>query len=72
MWAKATAWLDGPQEAVRAADLGGTLPAGALLGIPPLFVARTHPRYSAFDWETWHELDVLRREIAPRFAPQKP
>jgi hypothetical protein len=40
--------------------------------VAPLFVAPTHPRYSAFDWETWHELDVLRRELAPRFAAQKP
>ena len=72
LWAKTTAWLDGQQEAVRAADLAGTLPAGALPGLAPLFVAPTHPRYSAFDWETWHELDVLRSELAPRFAAQKP
>jgi len=72
LWAKATAWLDGQQEAVRAADLAGTLPAGALPGLAPLFVAPTHPRYSAFDWETWHELDVLRRELAPRFAAKAP
>ena len=71
-WSKATAWLDGPQEAVRATNLAGTLPAGALCGLAPLFLAPTHPRYSAFDWETWHELDVLRRELAPRFAPQMP
>jgi hypothetical protein len=72
MWAEATAWLDGQQEAVRAADLAGTLPAGALPGVAPLFVVPTHPRYSALDWETWHELDVLRSELAPRFAAQKP
>jgi dipeptidyl aminopeptidase/acylaminoacyl peptidase len=30
------------------------------------------PRYNAFDWETWHELDVLRRELAPRFEAKKP
>jgi hypothetical protein len=72
LWTKATAWLDGQQEAVRAANLAGTLPAGALPGMAPLLVAPTHPRCSAFDWETWHELDVLRRELAPRFAAQKP
>jgi hypothetical protein len=72
LWAKATAWLDGPQEAVRATDLAGTLPAGVLPGVAPLFLAPTHPRYSAFDWETWHELDVLRRELAPRFTANAP
>ena len=72
LWAKTTAWLDGQQEAVRAADLAGTLPAGVLPGVAPLFLAPTHPRYSAFDWETWHELDVLRRELAPRFAAKAP
>ena len=66
------AWLDGQQEAVRAADLAGTLPAGSLPGMAPLFLAPTHPRYSAFNWETWHEIDVLRRELGPRFAVQKP
>jgi hypothetical protein len=68
LWAKATAWLDGQQEAVRAADLAGTLPAGPLPGVAPLFLAPTHPRYNAFDWETWHEIDMLRRELGPRFA----
>jgi hypothetical protein len=72
LWTKATAWLDGQQEAVRAANLAGTLPAGALPGVAPLFAGPTHPRYSTLDWETWHELDVLRRELAPRFAAQKP
>jgi WD40 repeat protein len=72
LWAKAMAWLDGGQEAVRAADLAGTLPAGALPGVAPLFVLPTHPRYSAFDWETWHELDVLRRELAPRITANAP
>jgi WD40 repeat protein len=72
LWTKATAWLDGQQEAVRTVDLAGTLLAGALPGLAPLFVAPTHPRYSAFDWETWHELAVLRRELAPRFLSPKP
>jgi hypothetical protein len=72
LWTKATAWLDRQQEAVRATNLVGTLPAGALPGMAPLFVAPTHPRYNAFDWETWHQLDVLRRELAPRFQAQKP
>jgi hypothetical protein len=57
---------------VRAANLAGTLPAGSLPGIAPLFVPPTQPRYNAFDWETWHELDVLRRELAPRFPAKKP
>jgi hypothetical protein len=72
LWTKATAWLDGQQEAVRAANLAGVLPAGVLPGVAPLFVAPTHPRYSAFDWETWHELDALRRELAPRIAANAP
>jgi hypothetical protein len=59
-------WLDQGQETVRAANVAGTLPSGVLPGVAPLFVAPTHPRYNAFDWETWHELDVLRRELAPR------
>jgi WD40 repeat protein len=72
LWTKATAWLDGQQEAVRVANLAGTLPAGALPGVAPLFAAPTHPRYSAFDWETWHELAVLRRELAPRITANAP
>jgi WD40 repeat protein len=72
MWTKATAWLDGQQQAVRAANVAGILPAGALPGVAPLFAPPADPRYNAFDWETWHELDVLRRELAPRFAVQKP
>jgi hypothetical protein len=30
------------------------------------------PRYTPFDWETWHEIDVLRRELAPRFEAKQP
>jgi hypothetical protein len=29
------------------------------------------PRYSLCDWETWHELEVLCRELAPRFVTKK-
>jgi hypothetical protein len=72
MWTKATAWLDGQQQAVRAANVAGILPAGALPGVAPLFAPPADPRYNAFDWETWQEIDVLRRELAPRFAAQKP
>jgi WD40 repeat protein/tRNA A-37 threonylcarbamoyl transferase component Bud32 len=72
LWAKATAWLDGQQEAVRAVDLAGTLPAGVLPGVAPLLVSPTHPRNSSFDWETWHELEVLRRELAPRITANAP
>jgi hypothetical protein len=71
-WAKATAWLDQGQEAVRAVNLACTQPAGALSGLTPLFVAPTHPRYNAFDWETWHEIGVLRRELAHRFTANAP
>jgi hypothetical protein len=28
--------------------------------------------FLTFGWETWHELAVFRRELAPRFAAQKP
>ena len=38
----------------------------------PLFAPPTDPRYNAFDWETWHEIDVLRRELAPRFEAKNP
>jgi len=41
---------------------------GVLPGVAPLFAPAADPRYNAFDWETWHEIDVLRRELAPRFA----
>jgi hypothetical protein len=30
------------------------------------------PRYNPFDWETWHEIDVLRRELAPRIDANQP
>jgi hypothetical protein len=53
---------------VRAANIAGTLPGGVLPGVASLFKPPADPRYNAFDWETWHELDVLRRELIPRFA----
>jgi len=58
MLTTATVWLARPQEPPRHPILGAPEPRDS--------------RYSAFDWETWHELDVLRRELAPRFAAQKP
>jgi hypothetical protein len=66
-WTKATAWLDRQQEAIRAVNVAGALPAGALPGAAALLVPPGDPRYNAFDWETWHEIDVLRSELAPRF-----
>jgi hypothetical protein len=57
---------------MRAAKVAWIVPNGALPGVAPLFVPPTHPRYNAFDWETWHELDVLRRELAPRFRGKEP
>jgi hypothetical protein len=57
MWTMAKVWLDRSGEPARAGDVAG---------------APTDPRYNAFDWETWHEIDVLRRELAPRFAANKP
>jgi hypothetical protein len=64
--------LDRGQEAVRATNVVGTLPSGVLAGVSPLFAPPTDPRYNACDWETWHEVDVLRRELAPRFAAKAP
>ena len=72
LWTKAIVELDRGQELVRAANVVGTLPAGLLPGLQQLFVAPTHPRYNAFDWETWHELDVLRRELASRWEAKQP
>jgi WD40 repeat protein len=72
LWAKATTWLDRGQEAVRAANVVGEIPAGVLNGISSLLTPPADPRYNPFDWETWHEIDVLRRELAPRFEAKKP
>ncbi len=52
------------REAVRAANVLGTLPGGALPGLAMLFAPAADPRADAFDWETWYEVDVLRRELA--------
>jgi hypothetical protein len=30
-------------------------------------VRSADPRYNPFDWETWHEIEVPRRELTPRF-----
>jgi WD40 repeat protein len=68
MWTKATTWLDRGQEAVRAANVAGALPGGVLAGVATLGTPPADPRYNPFDWETWHEIDVLRRELAPRFG----
>jgi hypothetical protein len=65
--------LAGPVHgAVCAANVVGTLPGGVLPGVAMLFGPPADPRYNAFDWETWHELAVLRRELAPRFEAKKP
>jgi WD40 repeat protein/tRNA A-37 threonylcarbamoyl transferase component Bud32 len=72
LWTKATAWLGRGQEAVRAANAVGTLPGGIIPGMATLFAPPADPRYNAFDWETWHEIDVLRRELAPRFEAEQP
>jgi hypothetical protein len=72
LWIRATAWLDRQQEAVRAANVVGTLPGGVLSGVAPLFTPPADPRYNTFDWETWYELDVLHRELTPRFTAPKP
>jgi WD40 repeat protein/tRNA A-37 threonylcarbamoyl transferase component Bud32 len=71
-WAKATAWLDRGQEAMRAANVAVALAAGAIPGAVALLAPAADPRYDAFDWETWHEIDVLRRELAPRFEVKQP
>jgi hypothetical protein len=68
LWTKATAWLDRGQEAVRVANVIEALPGGALPGLMPLFAPPSDPRYNPFDWETWYEMDVLRRALSPRFA----
>jgi hypothetical protein len=47
------------------------LAGGVLPGVAPLFALPTGPRFNPFDWETWHEIDVLRRELAPRFEVKK-
>jgi WD40 repeat protein len=72
LWAKATAWLDRGQEAARAANVVGALPDGILPGMAALLAPPADPRYNSFDWETWHEIDALRRELAPRFGARKP
>jgi hypothetical protein len=71
-WTKATTWLDCQQEAVRAVNVAGDLPAGPLPGGAALQAPPGDPRYNPFDWETWYEIDVLRRELAPRFATKGP
>jgi hypothetical protein len=71
IWTQATAWLDRGQEAVRAANVVGVLPGGEFQGAAMLLAPPADPRYNPFDWETWHEIDVLRRELAPRFEAKK-
>jgi hypothetical protein len=44
------------------------LPAFVLSGV----ALPADPRYNVFDWDTWHELDVLRRELAARFGERQP
>jgi tRNA A-37 threonylcarbamoyl transferase component Bud32/sugar lactone lactonase YvrE len=72
MWMKATGWQDRGQQAVRAANVAGAFPTGMLPGMAALFAPPADPRYNAFDWETWHEIDVLRSELAPRFGAKTP
>jgi hypothetical protein len=46
--------------------------AAAWLNRGPASEPAADPRYNAFEWETWHELEVLRRELAPRFEAVRP
>jgi hypothetical protein len=71
-WRKATAWLDRGQEAVRAANVMARHPGRVLPGVAPLLVPPSEPRYNPFEWETWYEIDVLQRELSPRFERKKP
>jgi hypothetical protein len=67
-----------PIDQSRRADLlvRVTVPRTFHLPRSPQDAASTAPaadlRYNAFDWETWHELVVLRRELAPRYEAKKP
>jgi WD40 repeat protein len=72
LWTKATAWLDRGQEAARAANVVGSPPGGVLPALAMLFAPPADARYNPSDWETWHEIEVLRRELAPRFQANKP
>jgi hypothetical protein len=45
----------------------GMLHSVSLLRAPP-----ADPRNNAFDWETWHEIDVLSRELAPCVSVKQP
>jgi hypothetical protein len=72
MWTKATSWLDRGQEAVYATNTMTAMPAGVLPAVASLLTPPADPRYNPFDWETWHEIDVLRRELAPRIAAKQP
>ena len=56
----------------HAANVLGTLSAGVLPSVAPLFASHSYPRYNAFDWKTWQELDVLRRDLTPRFVKKTP
>ncbi len=31
-----------------------------------------HPRYNAFDWESWHEATVFRAQVEQKFRERQP
>ncbi len=70
--AKATAWLDRYRGPLRlagclAATSGGILPGFALLNQDS-----ADPRFNPFQWETWHEVQVLRREAVKKSQQARP
>ena len=64
---RAVAWIDRYQQPMQVASAVGCAPSGPLFAATELHKPPLDPRYNPFDWETWHELEVFRREAEAKF-----
>jgi tetratricopeptide (TPR) repeat protein len=69
---KATAWFDRGRASVWAGGLSGAGASGPLALLPGLVSEVPDPRARQLGWETWLELQVLRREAERVLKPVKP
>jgi hypothetical protein len=70
-YAEAVAWLNRFRQPMQVLSVLGAIPTGGFHAAAELFKQPIDPRYDAFDWETWHECDVIRAEVEAKLKPGK-
>jgi hypothetical protein len=68
--AKATTWIDRYRQPVRWAAHLAAIDVAMLPALSSLVHEPADPRYDPGQWETWHELETLRRETLAKISPR--